>query len=485
MTSSVTDPSDSGISISNFPEIIQGGMGIAVSGWKLANAVGKAGQMGVVSGTVIDVVHTRILGDGDPGGHLRRAYSHFPVPEMAQRVLDRYFIEGGREEGKPYKNVPAWAVDPSESLIELCIVSNFGEVFLAKEGHDSPVGINYLEKIQLPVVCSTIGAMLAGVDAIIMGAGIPKQMPKLIRDLSQNKVGEYKVTVEEALAGEEFIISQDPVKLLGPDIVLKKPAFIAIITSNTLATYLIKDPETRPDGLIVELPTAGGHNAPPRGVLKLDELGQPIYGDRDHPNFEQMTNAGLPYWIAGSWGKPEMLKKARELGARGVQVGTAFAFSDESGFSKEVKQQVFKQVENGGVKVFTDPVASPSGFPFKVVELDGTASVEEVYLKRKRVCDLSYLRSCFRKEDGSVGYRCSAEPLSTFLRKGGTTEQTEGKKCLCNHLMSNIGLGQLRNGTPESTLVTSGDDLTEMISTLGDNRGHYGAVDVLNYILNQ
>ncbi len=68
MTSSVTDPSDSGISISNFPEIIQGGMGIAVSGWKLANAVGKAGQMGVVSGTVIDVVHTRILGDGDPGG---------------------------------------------------------------------------------------------------------------------------------------------------------------------------------------------------------------------------------------------------------------------------------------------------------------------------------------------------------------------------------------------------------------------------------
>lgn len=63
--------------ISYFPQIIQGGMGIAVSGWKLANAVGKAGQMGVVSGTVIDVVHSRILGDGDPGGHLRRAYSIF------------------------------------------------------------------------------------------------------------------------------------------------------------------------------------------------------------------------------------------------------------------------------------------------------------------------------------------------------------------------------------------------------------------------
>lgn len=469
--------------LTHFPEIIQGGMGIAVSGWKLANAVGRAGQMGIVSGTVIDVVHTRILGDGDPGGHIRRAYSHFPVPEMAQRVLDRYFVEGGRQPGESYKNVPAWAVDPPEALVELSIVSNFGEIWLAKEGHDSPIGINFLEKIQLPVICSTIGAMLAGVDAIIMGAGIPKQMPKLIRDLAAGRVGEYKVDVEGSLPGEVYTISQDPVALLGPDVKLHEPAFLAIITSNTLASFLMKDPETCPDGFIVELPTAGGHNAPPRGQLKLDELGQPIYGDRDFPDFEKMTAAGLPYWIAGSWGKPEMLKQARELGAKGVQVGTAFAFSDESGFSTEVKKQVFEQVEKGGAKVFTDPVASPSGFPFKVVELPGTASEKEVYLERKRVCDLSYLRSCYRKEDGTVGYRCSAEPVNIFVRKGGTVEQTEGKKCLCNHLMSNIGLGQLRKGVPEATLVTSGDDLTEMVTTLGKGRGHYTAADVLEHIL--
>lgn len=469
--------------ISYFPQIIQGGMGIAVSGWKLANAVGKAGQMGVVSGTVIDVVHSRILGDGDPGGHLRRAYEHFPVPEMAQRVLDTYFVEGGREPGQSYKNVPAWADVPPQGLVELSIVSNFGEVWLAKEGHDSPVGINFLEKIQLPVVCSAIGAMLAGVDAIIMGAGIPKQMPRLLRDLHAGKKGEYKIVVEGALQGEEYSISQDPVALLGPDVELKMPAFLAIITSNTLCSFLMKDPETCPDGFIIEMPTAGGHNAPPRGALKLDELGQPIYGDRDFPDFEKMTEAGLPYWIAGSWGKPQMLKEALALGAHGVQVGTAFAFSDESGFSADVKRQVFEQVEVGGAKVFTDPIASPSGFPFKVVELPGTASEKEVYLERKRVCDLSYLRSCYRKEDGTVGYRCSAEPVNIFVRKGGTVEQTEGKKCLCNHLMSNIGLGQLRKGEAEPTLVTSGDDLTEMVTTLGKGRGRYGAVDVLNYIL--
>jgi nitronate monooxygenase len=457
-------------------------MGIAVSGWKLANAVGQAGQMGVVSGTAIDLVHARQLADGDEGGHLRRAYSHFPIPEMAQRVLDRYFIEGGRDKQSTYKNVPNWEVEPPLPLIELAIVSNFAEVFLAKENNTNPVGVNYLEKIQLPVVASTIGAMLAGVDAVIMGAGIPKQMPKLIRDLSQGKIGEYKINVDGALSGEEFFIRLDPKEILGQDIKLHAPAFLAIISSNTLASFLLKDPEARPDGFVVELPSAGGHNSPPRGTPKRDESGQPIYADRDFPDFEKMTSAGLPYWIAGGFGKPDMLKNALELGARGVQVGTAFAFSDESGFAKEVKEQVFEEVAEGRAQVFTDPVASPSGFPFKVVQLPGTSSVKEVHEARVRNCDLGYLRSSFRKDDGTVGYRCASEPVKAYLRKGGKVEETEGRKCLCNALMANIGLGQLRKGEPESTLVTSGDNLSEVIMTLGKGRGHYSAADVLAYI---
>ncbi len=458
-------------------------MGIAVSGYKLANAVGKAGQMGVVSGTVIDVVHSRELANGDVSGDLRRAYSHFPIPEMAQRVLDQYFIEGGRNPAKPYKNVPAWSVDPPRDLVELCIVANFAEVFLAKEGHDMPVGINYLEKIQLPHVASTIGAMLAGVDAIIMGAGIPKQMPQMIRDLANNKVGTYKIDVEGALPGEIYTISQDPKELFGTTLDMKQPAFLAIISSNTLANYLTKDETTRPDGFVVELPTAGGHNSPPRGALALDESGQPIYGDRDFPHFEKLAELGIPFWIAGSWGKPHKLKEAHALGARGIQVGTAFAFSNESGFNEEMKSLVFEQVALGQAQVFTDPVASPSGFPFKVVQLPGTISELEIYQSRRRVCDLSYLRSYYRQEDGTVGYRCSAEPVDAFVRKGGTEQGAQGKKCLCNALMGNIGLGQVRRGVEELPLVTSGDDLTEMIKTIGGDKGRYSAKDVIDFIL--
>lgn len=90
------------------PIVIQGGMGVAVSGWRLARAVGLTGQMGVVSGTAIDVVHARLLQDGDVGGHLRRAYAHFPAPQVVERVLAHWFSPNGRAPGE----VPEHAAGP-------------------------------------------------------------------------------------------------------------------------------------------------------------------------------------------------------------------------------------------------------------------------------------------------------------------------------------------------------------------------------------
>jgi NAD(P)H-dependent flavin oxidoreductase YrpB (nitropropane dioxygenase family) len=81
---------------SPLPMIIQGGMGIGVSGWRLARAVSLRGQLGVVSATAIDSVFVRRLQDGDPGGDLRRAMDHFPLPGIAAAALRRYYREGGR-----------------------------------------------------------------------------------------------------------------------------------------------------------------------------------------------------------------------------------------------------------------------------------------------------------------------------------------------------------------------------------------------------
>jgi hypothetical protein len=59
------------------------------------------GQLGVVSGTGLDQVLARRLQDGDLGGEVRRALAHFPFPQMAHRILDMFFVPGGRD---PYRD---------------------------------------------------------------------------------------------------------------------------------------------------------------------------------------------------------------------------------------------------------------------------------------------------------------------------------------------------------------------------------------------
>ena len=88
------------------PTIIQGGMGVAISSWQLAQAVSRTGQLGVVSGTALDVVNARRLQHGDPGGHVRRALAHFPDPAVADRVLASYFVDGGKAPTGAFAAVP-------------------------------------------------------------------------------------------------------------------------------------------------------------------------------------------------------------------------------------------------------------------------------------------------------------------------------------------------------------------------------------------
>ena len=171
---------------SALPRIIQGGMGVGISGWPLANAVASCGEMGVVSGTVLEVVMARRLQLGDPGGHVRRALDHFPFPAIAERILSDYFVPEDSAGPRQLKNVRTFTIEPGLALQELTVAANFVEVFLAKEGNDGPVGINYLRKIELPIPCSIYGAMLAGVDYVIVGAGNPRDIPGLVSGLAQH-----------------------------------------------------------------------------------------------------------------------------------------------------------------------------------------------------------------------------------------------------------------------------------------------------------
>ncbi len=470
----------------NPPVIIQGGMGAGVSTWRLARAVASTGQLGVVSGTGIDTILARRLQLGDPDGALRRALAAFPIPGVADRILERYFIAGGKDPDAPFRKNPMPRLEPSRHLLDLYVAANFVEVWLAKEGHDGPVGINFLEKIQIPHLASLYGAMLADVDVVLMGAGIPRLIPRILDRLAAGEPVEYRIDVKGADRSEVFVTRFDPVAYgEGTLPAVRRPAFLAIISSHVLATMLARKTDGKVDGFVVEGPTAGGHNAPPRGRPERNERGEPVYGQRDVPDLEVLVALGLPFWLAGGYADPEQVEDALTVGAAGVQVGTAFAYCEESGLDEELKQRVLDLSRAGRAGVYTDAVASPTGFPFKVVPMAGTMSEADVYASRDRICDLGYLRSAYRKEDGSVGWRCPSEPVKEYLRKGGDEAETCGRKCLCNALMANIGLGQVRRrtGTRELPLVTSGDDVANVARFLRPGTTTYRAADVVAHLL--
>ncbi len=468
------------------PTIIQGGMGAGVSSWRLAQAVSELGQLGVVSGTALDQILARRLQDGDPGGHMRRGLERFPFPAMAERIWQAYYVPGGKGESESYQTLPMQVKESPREFQELCIVANFVEVHLACEGRGNAVGINYLEKIQIPHLPSLYGAMLAGVGYVLMGAGVPVKIPGVLNRFADHQPATYPLAVSGAQDGDDTMMTFDPREFMERALPpLGRPKFLAIVSSNTLATSMRRRANGTVDGFVIEGPTAGGHNAPPRKKLQPDGAGEASYGERDRVDLEKIRELGLPFWLAGGYGAPEKLREAMALGAAGVQVGTAFAFCAESGLKEEYKSAILASVVSGEARVSTDGLASPTGFPFKVVQLKGSLSEREVFAARPRICDLGYLREAYRTPEGTIGYRCPAEPVTLYVSKGGKRESTVGKKCLCNSLMATIGHPQARKGKLiERALVTSGDDLPGITRFLPPDGLVYSAADVVAHLLN-
>lgn len=473
-------PSPCASDAATLPPIIQGGMGVGVSGWRLARAVSQCGQLGVVSGTALDLILTRQLQLGDIGGHLRRALEAFPYPEIAARILERYFVPGGKAADAPFKTPPMISHEPGRATRELVVASSFVAIHLAKEGHSGVVGLNLLEKIQTPTLLALYGAMLAGVNVVLMGAGIPRQIPKILDDLAAGHPTEMRLDVTGAT--EPVFIHLDPAGF-GPLRSLTRPLFLAIVSSPVLAENLRRKASGKVDGFVVEASIAGGHNAPPRGPMQLTADGEPIYGERDRIDPAKFVEIGLPFWLAGGHGRIGKLREAQAVGAMGVQVGTAFAFCEESGFEPDLKEKIIAAVKAGDLKIHTDACASPTGFPFKVAQVEGSIADPSVYQDRGRVCDLGVLRETYQKPDGGIGFRCSAEPADIYQAKGGDASQTSGRICLCNSLCASAGIGQLRDGKVEPQLITIGDDLDAIRESLLAGRDSYSAADVIERLL--
>ena len=321
-----------------------------------------------------------------------------------------------------------------------------------------------------------------------MGAGIPLTIPEVLTALTRHESAEYPIYVAGADGkGETVNLRFDPSQFI-EDIplpeVLRRPDFLPIVSSEALASILLRKATGPIDGFIIEGNLAGGHNAPPRGRGSLSEKGEPVYGPRDAADLAEFREMGVPFWLAGSFGSAEGLKLALAEGACGIQAGTAFALCEESGLRPDARRELIRLALAGESSVFTDPLASPTGFPFKVVELLGSLSDKAVYQHRQRVCDLGILRQPYRRADGTIGYRCPAEPAEAYVAKGGKKEDTVGRKCLCNALIANVGMPQrLPDGSEEQCLITMGDDLAEVGRFCKPNSLDYSAADVVRVLL--
>jgi hypothetical protein len=131
--------------------------------------------------------------------------------------------------------------------------------------------------------------------------------------------------------------------------------------------------------------------------------------------------------------------------------------------------------------VSTEGRVSSTGFPFKVLTAEDTLADDAVYDERRRVCDLGYLREPYLDAKGRLMGRCPAEPVKTYTSRGGDPAEAEGRACLCNALLANIGHAQRRADGPEPPLFTGGDALEDLPLGSAENP-QYDADDVIDYL---
>jgi nitronate monooxygenase len=504
--------------------LIQGGMGVYVSNWRLAKAVAKERPgitTGTVSGTGLDVVYVRLLQLGDPGGHVRRALAAFDEKfgvSIGKKIRDRYFIDGGKAPTARFKNAPQQTVRPpkggntlpspsqeaasmaltlDEEIVELLIATGFAEVWLAKEGHHGNIFINFLKKVELPLVYTLYGAMLAGVDGVIVGAGNPDGLPEVCSRLAEHETVSSDLLVLYREAGESFHVPFDPRLVAGGKLThnpLHRPAFLAIVSLEHLVLALAQSSSEPPDGFIIEHHTAGGHNAAPLGPLAKDSKGQPVYSEKDEPSLQTIREAGIPFWLAGGYGNHEQLEQALAAGAVGIQVGSNFALAEESGMKPIYRTAILNELKKGtaDTDLVRTTMFSPTGFPFKVVQLEGTLAKNEVYAGRRRVCDIGLLQQRGLSKPAADGtrrifQRCSAAPVAGFISKRGLEFNTTDRRCLCNGLLACVGLGQISNQDgemiEEPAIVTLGNHLDGIRRLSRNGQTQYWVRDVVNDIL--
>lgn len=430
------------------PRLIQAGMGVRISSAYLARSTARLGALGVISSVGLRHIVAEEIRAGDQEAiEIART---FPIKRYVDELLE--FAPGGPKHGCA---VPMDHPNPTKGELpkRLSAICAYVEVMRAKLGHRGVVGINVMWKCSLTVLPSIYGAMLAGIDYLLCGAGVPMELPEIVRRIRAGEDMEY-LPLHGTDTNVRFNISEDASTAHVSR--FAAPKLIPILSNFAFPKRILdiwsREHNTRPDAFVLENHRAGGHNAPPRNKVSFSEP------DEITSYFRKVVDLGVPVYIAGSGSSHDDLLGWMDAGAYGLQVGSRFALCDESGMRRDLKDAVIAHNASEDGAVLTSNRLSSTGYPFKFVPLPGTLSDNDVYQARERVCNHGYLQSSHfdTLDDGSVKetYICTAMPEKQYVSLGGVAEDTANRVCLCNALLATAGLSK----TNEPALVTLGEN---------------------------
>lgn len=274
-------------------------------------------------------------------------------------------------------------------------------------GGKSMIAINCMVLVEKTYAPSIEGAIEGGVNAIIAGAGLPMNLPEI--------VGNAEV------------------------------ALIPIVSSARALELICRRWQRyrrTPDAVVLEGPLAGGHlgfkaEDIPKPEFRLEELFEPVKKIAGQ-------NGDFPVIVAGGIYSREDIVRWVEAGADGVQLGTRFAATHESGASEAFKRAIVA-ARPEDIEVATNP-GSPSGMPFRVINT--SPGYQQALARTRRLhCDKQYL-----------------------LHKGGdgrlTCRALEGYEafCICNVLLAAVGANDAGGELPIFTVGTNAARVDRILS---------------------
>lgn len=273
--------------------IVQGGMGIGISAHKLAGSVAALGGVGTISSVELRRHHPDLMAKT---GHLGHG-------EKTKRLIDSANLEALRREIRAAREL-----SKGLGLLAVNVMRAVSEYANA-------------------VIC----ALESGIDAVVVGAGLPLDLPDLAQDHPNT-------------------------------------ALIPILSDARGVQLIVKKWERKkrlPDAIVIEHPRlAGGH----LGAAKVADLNDPRFDFENviPQSIAFLKSAGIekeiPLIAAGGIRTFEDIARLQGLGAAAVQLGTPFAVTEEGDAHPEFKR-VLTQAKQDDLVEFT----SVAGLPARAV----------------------------------------------------------------------------------------------------------------------